>query len=208
MYSEIDLNMYNRISDTDFRKLEWVAPEGSPLYGQNSYVSAEAKEKMPAYAALKFRPNEGNSDASSVGASASVPIMRVEEMYFIEAEAAAHRSAADGKQLVENFMREYRDPEYTCRVSTPEDVVEEIVFQKRVELWGEGQTFFDIKRLDYSVTRGYEGTLFEPLARFNTNGRPAWMNIVVPRSEVSNNGAIEGYNNPNPSDKYTPWTGQ
>ena len=208
MYSEIDLNMYNRISDTDFRKLEWVAPQGSPLYGQNSYVSAKAKEKMPAYAALKFRPNEGNSDASSVGASASVPIMRVEEMYFIEAEAAAHRSAADGKQLVENFMREYRDPEYTCRVSTPEDVVEEIVFQKRVELWGEGQTFFDIKRLDYSVTRGYEGTLFEPLARFNTNGRPAWMNIVVPRSEVSNNGAIEGYNNPNPSDKYTPWTGQ
>lgn len=208
MYTQIDLNMYNRISDTDFRKLEWVAPQGSPLYGQNSYVSAEAKEKMPAYAALKFRPNEGNSDASSVGAAASVPIMRIEEMYFIEAEAAAHESAAEGKQLVESFMREYRDSEYTCKASSEEDVVEEIVFQKRVELWGEGQTFFDIKRLDYSVTRGYSGTLFEPLSRFNTNGRPAWMNIVIPRSEVSNNGALEGYNNPNPTGCYTPWTGQ
>lgn len=205
MYTQIDLNMYNRISDTDFRKLEWVAPAGSPLRDQNSYINADAKTNMPAYAALKFRPNEGDCDASSVGAAASVPIMRVEEMYFIEAEAAAHENPAEGKRLAEDFMRQYRDPEYTCDAS---DVVEEIVFQKRVELWGEGQTFFDIKRLDYSVTRGYTGTLFEPLSRFNTNGRPAWMNIVIPRGEMSNNSALEGYNNPNPTDRYTLWTGQ
>ena len=137
------------------------------------------------------------------GAAASVPIMRVEEMYFIEAEAAAHQSADRGKQLVESFMTTYRDPEYTCNVSSTDDVVEEIVFQKRVELWGEGQTFFDIKRLNYSVTRAYDGSLFEPLSRYNTNGRPAWMNIVITRNEMMNNYALEGYNNPDPSEKYT-----
>lgn len=206
MYNLIDLNMYNRISDTDFRKLEWVAPKGSALEGQNSFINATLQSSMPAYASLKFRPNQGEYESSTVGASSSIPVMRVEEMYFIEAEAAAHQDAARGRQFVESFMRTYRDPNYACNVTSTDDVVEEIVFQKRVELWGEGQTFFDIKRLDYSVTRGYEGTLFEPLARFNTDGRPAWMNIVISRNEMTNNRALEGYNNPNPSGHYTPWT--
>ena len=202
MYNYIDLSMYNRISDTDFRKKEFVAPAGSALEGENLYLPGQ-EGAIPEYAALKFRPNEGNADDYMTGAAASVPIMRVEEMYFIEAEAAAHQSADRGKQLVESFMTTYRDPEYTCNVSSTDDVIEEIVFQKRVELWGEGQTFFDIKRLNYSVTRAYDGSLFEPLSRYNTNGRPAWMNIVITRNEMMNNYALEGYNNPDPSEKYT-----
>ena len=202
MYNYIDLSMYNRISDTDFRKKEFVAPAGSALEGENLYLPGQ-EGAIPEYAALKFRPNEGNADDYMTGAAASVPIMRVEEMYFIEAEAAAHQSADRGKQLVESFMTTYRVPEYTCNVSSTDDVVEEIVFQKRVELWGEGQTFFDIKRLNYSVTRAYDGSLFEPLSRYNTNGRPAWMNIVITRNEMMNNYALEGYNNPDPSQKYT-----
>lgn len=201
MYNYIDVNMYNRISDTDFRKKEFVAPEGSALDGENLFLPGQ-EGVIPAYAALKFRPNEGNADDYIIAAAQSIPVMRVEEMYFIEAEAAAHQSADRGKQLIETFMTTYRDPEYTCNVSSIDDVVEEIVFQKRVELWGEGQTFFDIKRLDYSVTRAYQGTLFEPLSRFNTNGRPAWMNIVITRNEMMNNAALEGYNNPDPSEKY------
>lgn len=202
MYNYIDLSMYNRISDTDFRKKEFVAPAGSALEGENLYLPGQ-EGAIPEYAALKFRPNEGNADDYMTGAAASVPIMRVEEMYFIEAEAAAHQSADRGKQLVESFMTTYRDPEYTCNVSSTDEVVEEIVFQKRVEFWGEGQTFFDIKRLNYSVTRAYDGSLFEPLSRYNTNGRPAWMNIVITRNEMMNNYALEGYNNPDPSEKYT-----
>lgn len=92
---------------------------------------------MPAYASVKFRPNEGNTDDPNIGAASSYPIMRVEEMYFIEAEAVAHTNAAKGKELLETFMKTYRDPKYTCKVSSTDDVVEEIVFQKRVELWGE-----------------------------------------------------------------------
>ena len=106
-------------------------------------------------------------------------------------------------------MKKYRDPNYVCPVSSTDDVVEEIVFQKRVELWGEGQSFFDIKRLNYSVTRGYVGTNFsDDLARLNTNGRPAWMNWVIVQIEEENNEALVGMNNPDPSDLYTPWVAQ
>ena len=132
--------------------------------------------------------------------------MRVEEMYFIEAEAAAHQDAARGKELLTSFMTTYRDKNYQTKKTDKDEVIEEIVFQKRVELWGEGQTFFDIKRLNYSVTRGYPGTnCNDELARFNTSGRPAWMNFVMVRTEANNNQALVGWNNPDPSDLYTPW---
>ena len=126
-------------------------------------------------------------------------------MYFIEAEAAAHQNAEKGKELLEKFMKTYRNKTYSCSKTDQDDVIEEIVFQKRVELWGEGLTFFDIKRLNYSVERGYLGTNFGAGTRFNTQGRPAWMNLVLLSSEGNNNQAVRGMNNPDPSDKYTIW---
>jgi hypothetical protein len=58
-----------------------------------------------------------------------------------------------------------------------------------------------------SVTRGYPGTnCTDARSCLNTNGRPAWMNLVMVRTESNNNHALEGMNNPDPSDLYTPWT--
>lgn len=207
LFSGIDRRMYERISDTDWRKKMWVAPEGSALAGKNTYPSsseADFKTLLPAYTSLKFRPANGDADLYSNGAAASIPIMRVEEMYFIEAEAAEHVAAGTGISLLESFMKNYRDPAYAYR---GDDAIDEIVFQKRVELWGEGQTFFDIKRLDMSVTRGYPGTNWQdPLSWINTNGRPAWLNFVIVKTEQANNEALMNHNNPDPSDAYPRWT--
>lgn len=200
----IDKSMYDRISDTDFRKLSWVAPAGSPLADKISYCNPSVSKK--AYASVKFRPGEGNISTYDVGSAVAVPLMRVEEMYLIKAEALAHGNVAAGKTAIEDFMK-YRDPEYSCTATSQDDLVEEIVFQKRVELWGEGQTLFDLKRLNYSVTRAYPGTNWRQDFRYNTKGRPAWMNMVIIRSEGNNNAAIKGWNNPNFADLYTPITG-
>ena len=210
LFVVIDKRMYDRISDTDWRKLQWIGPEGSPLNDQiQSVVSLEAgpvNQYLIPYVSVKFRPGQGNSDDSNIGAATAIPVMRVEEMYFIEAEAAEHVSAGSGAALLTSFMKQYRDPNYTF-TDQGFGAVEEIVFQKRVELWGEGQTFFDIKRLDMSVTRGYSGTnCTDARSCLNTNGRPAWMNLVMVRTESNNNHALEGMNNPDPSDLYTPWT--
>lgn len=210
LYICIDKNMYDRISDTDWRKKQWLAPAGSALEGTESICSIDGddlRNYLPAYASLKFRPAEGNGNDYKTGAVTAVPYMRVEEMYFIEAEAAAHQDAARGVQLLNKFMSENRNPYYNCKLSNTDDVVEEIVFQKRVELWGEGQTFFDIKRLNMSVTRGYAGTNWQDVqARLNTEGRPAWTNFVLVITEGNNNGAVVGKNNPDPTDCYAPWT--
>ena len=208
LYNMIGASLYERMSDTDYRKLLFKAPAGSALSGKEAFLLPEQleSEDVPAYTALKFRPAQGNSEDYTTGAAAAYPIMRVEEMYFIEAEAAAHLSPSEGVRLVTEFMKNNRDPQYSTTAASDEDVIEEIIFQKRVELWGEGQTFFDIKRLNMSVTRGYPGTNFLTAQRFNTDGRPAWMNIVIVQTESNSNKALVGQNNPDPSDKYTPWT--
>ena len=203
LYVCIDKNMYERISDTDWRKKQWVAPAGSALEGQSNFMSEADRQLIPAYASLKFRPNEADAEDYLIGASSAVPMMRVEEMYFIEAEAAEHVSAGTGIALLTDFMKQYRDPAYAFKGG---DAIDEIVFQKRVELWGEGHTFFDIKRLNMSVTRGYEGTNWQDTqSQLNTNGRPAWTNYVIVATEAANNAALVNYNNPDPSDAYAPW---
>lgn len=200
----MDKSMYERISDTDWRKKQWVAPAGSALEGQTPFMSGLDKETMPAYASVKFRPNAGDAEDYLTGAASAVPLMRVEEMYFIEAEAAEHVAAGTGIALLTDFMKQYRDPAYAY---AGEDAIDEIVFQKRVELWGEGHTFFDIKRLDMSVTRGYEGTNWQDTqSLLNTNGRPAWTNYVIVKTEAANNAALVNFNNPDPSDLYPAWT--
>lgn len=203
-YVMIDRSMYDRMSDTDFRKLMFKAPADHALSGKETYIDAGVGASLPVYASLKFRPNAGDIMEPSVGSASAYPLMRVEEMYFIEAEAAEHQAAGAGVELLENFMKNYRDAEYTFPADA--DAIDEIVFQKRVELWGEGLNFYDIKRLDLSVRRGYPGTNFKAPARFNTIGRPAWMNFCIVVTEQRNNIALKGFGNPDPSDVYDPWT--
>ena len=200
----ISKRLYDRISDSDFRKKMWKSPAGSVLEGQTDFIRPGMADEMPAYASVKFRPNEGNIDDPTVGAASAFPVMRIEEMYFIEAEAAAHLNEAEGQKLLLSFMKKYRDPSYEISLSGPA-LIDEIVLQKRIELWGEGLSFFDFKRLNMSVIRGYEGTNFGETKRFNTKGRPAWMNLCIVQTEKNNNAALVGYENPDPSDVYKPW---
>lgn len=208
----IDKNLYDQINNADFRKLTFVAPKGSALAGKENFinraqlesemVSGDAPVILPDYATLKIKPGEGNMLNYDPACVVAYPLMRVEEMYLIEAEAAAHQSAGRGKQLIESFMQTYRYADYKCEASSTDGVVDEIFLQKRIELFEEGQIFFDYKRLNKPVTRYYTGTNWNDDCQFNTTTRPAWMNIVIVQTEANNNAGVRGYNNPDPSDKY------
>ena len=200
------------MSNTDFRKKLIVGPNTTYADYKSVTDLTEAewttfgleKAGIRTYCHLKFRTN-GEKVNSSTGNIVDIPMMRVEEMYFIEAEATAHYDAAAGKQLIESFMKSYRDPNYTIGVATS-DLVEEIIFQKRCEFWGEGVMFFDFKRLNYGIHNGYEGTNSPVGADYETNGRcPIW-NICIPLAEVQQNLALDGKNNPDPSNTLKPKT--
>ncbi len=204
-HAMIDASLYDKISDTDFRKKMFKAPAGTALDGATQYnVDASVVATFPTYTSVKFRPAGGETSDYSVGAASAFPVMRVEEMYLIEAEAAAHLNDAEGQALINSFMTTYRDATYNT-TATGDFLIDEILLQKRIELWGEGLTLFDVKRLNKSVTRGYPGTNFEEAKRFNTVGRPAWMNFCIVQTEKNNNKALVGYENPDPTGCYQAW---
>lgn len=200
-YMTIDKRLYESIDDRDFRKLSWVAPSGSPLSGKEVYTVPGAN--YPAYTSLKFRANDGNTQVGIVCMAQDIPLMRVEEMYLIEAEATAQTNPTEGKRLLESFMQQYRYDTYTCMATDREGIIDECFKQKQIELWGEGQIMFDYKRLNKSVVRFYDGTNWPDNTLFNTVGRPAWMNYCLAEYEASSNAGVRGYLNPNVSSAYT-----
>ena len=102
----------------------------------------------------------------------------------------------------------HRDPKYSTEglVNTVEAVVEEIIWQKRIELWGEGVVFYDFKRLGLGINNGYSGTNVPTDSRVNVKGVAPWWNFCIPEEETYQNAALDGKNNPNPDGLIKLWT--
>lgn len=211
----INRNLYNSININDFRRHSWLDPDrGSYAYKSCRDDSDEYfAESLADYANIKFRPAQGAYDSYNVGGAADHCCMRVEEMYFIEAEATAQAGDLPGGiSLLNDFMTSYRmmnGVPYDCsaRATTLENFINELILQKRIEFWGEGIVMFDMKRLNMSSRRGYVGTNAPASYRLNVDGRAPYWNFVIIRSEVQNNPAIANQNNPDPSGLVTPWRG-
>lgn len=208
-FSMIASALYDQINDQDFRKLTFISPADGALAGQEPLIITNSEDpnymraKFPDYTSIKFRPGSGNVEEYKVGAACDYPVMRIEEMYFIEAEAAAHQDASRGVNMLNNFMQSYRFANYQCKATVQDAIIAEIILQKRIELWGEGLSFFDYKRLNMPVDRS-TSTNWDDSERFKTTTRPAWMNFCIPINETSNNEALQNANNPDPSNAYAP----
>ena len=133
----INSALYNMISSTDVRKQLWT-PAG---------VTPPANGTKFPYTSSKFKVKDLNV---SVG---DVPYMRVAEMYLIEAEANARQGKnTEAQDLLFTFAKT-RDPNYTKSTKTGQALIDEIMFQRRVELWGEGFRFLDLKRTNSPLDR-------------------------------------------------------
>ena len=202
-FTMIASELYNKIDNNDFRKLSFKAPATSPLSGSEPYIDEGLFKDFPTYTSLKFRPAEGNTEEATVACACAFPMMRYEEMFFIAAEAAARLGDAATAKTILTKVMSTRNPSYSCKASSPEDVAEEVFLQKRIEFFGEGITFFDYKRLNKSVDRTASSN-WDVTENYKIEGRPAWMVFNIPYSEGSRNHALADYMNPDPSGVYTP----
>lgn len=197
----IDKALYDYIPETDFRKRTFINPDKTAYYNYKTCRDAEwIDDKAPEYLSIKFRCKGGNYTDYATGGAVDVPLMRVEEMYYIEAEAKAQQNLADGVEALVNFVKTYRDPEYNFNATSLNAFLQEYVKQKKVEFWGEGIAFHDVKRLKTGVCQDYDGTN-APGEQFllNYDDIKPNMNFVIPRTEWQNNAALAGWNNPDPS---------
>ena len=200
VYSCINNLLYDKIPATDVRKGWWVGPSlESPLLESVTWDGVSGNEvaaleidnvkmKFLPYTNVKF----GMYSAGSTLNDEDWPLMRVEEMILIQAEGLARSgSEAQAKALLEDFVRTYRDPAYSADASG-RSLTDEIWFQRRVELWGEGFSNSDTRRLGKPLVRFHEGEESNvPAAfRFNMTADDGWWLLRFTSSEKNTNLAI------------------
>ncbi|QDH78389.1 RagB/SusD family nutrient uptake outer membrane protein [Echinicola soli] len=140
--------LYDQISETDYRKRLWD-PNASDPELRDPFIDEVTLESFAKvdYMNRKFL---AQANGSSVG---DVPYMRAAEMILIEAEALARAGDDVGASAALFELASARDPEYTQSTNTGQALIDEIMIQRRVELWGEGFRFYDLKRLDLPLDR-------------------------------------------------------
>lgn len=200
----IDRSLYDKMSDTDYRKPQFLDPMKYGYYDYQTVRDQAYIENAPAYLSLKFRCVNGDWETYSVGAACDVPVMRIEEMYLIEAEAVgASQGVSAGVEKLNSFMKSYRDPSYNYTASDLRSFQLEVLDQMRIEFWGEGNAFPSAKRLRPAIYQNYAGTNApEEIFKINfPQGKPNW-NLCIPISEINSNPALEGNNNPDPTGRF------
>lgn len=199
-YSMINSMLFNKIPATDVRKGWWVDENlHSPLLSTISWGDVtgdeistlhidDVKEAFTPYTNVKFGMKRGIGNTIN---SNDFPLMRVEEMILIQAEGLAKSgNEPEARKILEDFVKTYRDPAYSS-TAAGRSLADEIWYQRRVELWGEGFFMADANRLHKPVVRFHDASCNVPDAfRFNIDPDDPWLLMRFSDSETNANSAI------------------
>lgn len=157
--------------------------------GEGSYA-ANSSDIMP-YTQVKYAAAGGGLGGYTTGYE--VPLMRVEEMYLILAEAQGMSGNVPlGLATLKSFVNTYRDPNYNFSTTDAAAFQDEVWRQRRIELWGEGLAFFDVMRLNKDVDRR-GGAAMNDYNYYIKAGDPVLI-YCIPLNEVNTNPQL-GENN-------------
>ena len=134
---QINRELYAKMSESDSRLAWWNVKDN---YQQEKFKFSDIKTWMGDYV-----------------------WMRIEEMYITAAEAEARLgNESEAIKYLTEYMK-YRDASYKCEksglalgITTDEwtgSLLEEIIIQRRIELWGEFGRVYDIRRLKQGFRR-------------------------------------------------------
>ena len=107
-------------------------------------------------------------------------------MVLIEAEAYAHlNEGAKAATILKELMAK-RDISWKKSTVTVDDVW----LQRRLELWGEGFAYFDLKRLNKGIDRSYEGNNHLAGYAFAVPAHDKRWCYQIPQKEIQENTLI------------------
>ncbi|MDR1912947.1 MAG: RagB/SusD family nutrient uptake outer membrane protein [Clostridiales bacterium] len=197
----ISVPLYNKLGAADIRRQWWI-PEATTLPAANGDPF-----EFASHIQVKFRFSD------PVTALGDKIWMRVEEMYLTEAEALCRQGGQE--DAARNVLKEYmlkRDPNYnTTKTGTAlgalttdetRSLLEEILIQRRIELWGEYGRIYDIKRLKQGFTRttemGWPTSALIPGRNTQDPETYAWV-LTIPQSEFDGNASLDPDKDQNPT---------
>ena len=173
----MDRGLYNNFRTDDIRKYQFsstLRPLGKFYYkgAQNNGFGL-------------FSGPQSNIDSDS-------HYMRVAELYLLHAEAAAENGNNSAARASLKALLDLRldDSSYVDGLAG-KALAEEAALQARLELWGEGQSYFIMKRRRQTRTRG-ENWLDFAGQSFNHNDEK--LTYEIPQNEILFNSNLDGQN--------------
>lgn len=187
----INKELYAKMNATDTRTAWW---DPSMSYQQEKFHFSDASTWLGDYV-----------------------FMRVEEMYLTAAEAECRLGDEAAAKTDLMAVMSKRDAAYNTnktgtalgKTSAPADetgsLLEEILIQRRIELWGESGRMYDLKRLKQGFRRTTSQGWPEAalLAARPTDDPEAYMNVLtIPQAEFDGNENMTIDNDQNPTGDY------
>ncbi len=198
VYTCINKMLWDKIPESDIRKQWWVDENLEstllddlkwPGFEDVAHAQNEDKQPYIPYTNVKF----GCFTVGTQTNDEDMVLMRAEEMILIQAECKAHMGDNAGAiSILENFVKTYRDPNYSATAGG-RDLIDEIWFQRRVELWGEGFYVPDMHRLNKPLVRFHnneKSTNMPAAFRFNLPSDDPWLLMRFVQSELNTNFGI------------------
>jgi starch-binding outer membrane protein, SusD/RagB family len=146
-FKTVNSNLYDMIPATD-KRIAWFADQ--------EYAPGEIlvpgtwghDNKTPKYTSLKFiaQPGPGVFIGDYI-------YLRNTEFYLIKAEALARQNKGAEAQQVLFDLNTVRDENYVLSTKTGQDLIDEILLYRRIELWGDGVASFDMARNGIGLNR-------------------------------------------------------
>lgn len=186
----IDMGLYNQIPGTDYRKAAWWNGELADPDPNNEGQNVN-------YCQKKFKLGDPATGAGDI------INLRAEELILMAAEAACERSDWPSVRSLLQELGDKRDPAYATRLASrtesstfnadtranPTTLRDEVLFQRRVELWTEGMgRRFDQRRLNLGFTRAGSNHTAQANATFQP-GAPIFV-YFLPQSELDANSSL------------------
>ena len=204
--------LYDQIPDTDYRKdlvlanapntfYDWDTGPNSGRYPSEAafddsvavyrtIVNNSSRHNMVPYMHIKLLQSNGPTIDPM-----DVIHMRAAEMYLIEAEALARTGTQDAQaQSVLFDLVSERDAGYVMSTNTGQDLIDEILLQRRIELFFEGFRWFDMLRndevLDLAGTGADPDLYLTGMYQDRPSVNPRWV-FLIPQREIDANPNIE-----------------
>lgn len=186
----INTELYAEMSIKDIRRAWWNPDDKAAAYQQEKF---------------KFKGNPKDWMGDYIW-------MRVEEMYLMKAEAECRlNDDASAQKTLVNLVKT-RDADYKCEKTGTEmgkltsektnSLLEEIIKQRRIELWGEYGRIYDIRRLRQGFKRteamGWPKAALIEKTETQDPESYAWV-LTIPQSEFDGNKNMDEKKDQNPT---------
>lgn len=199
--------LYDFMSETDYRRDlilkdcpstfdDWDKGENAGRYAtEDEYdaavdeyrviVNNSSRHNMVPYQHIKLSQADGPTITPM-----DVIHMRASEMYLIEAEAQARQGKnAEAQNVLFDLVSE-RDAGYAKSTNTGDALVDEILIQRRIELFLEGHRWFDMLRNDEALDLEGSGAnpdlYLDGFRQGKPSTNPKWV-FLIPQKELDAN---------------------